>query len=200
MVGLTLPVQQAMMKRIVLTACLALAGEPTQGEAATEMETYEKMARMQTESAIVPPTADEIAERVGPWIDFVSDMSTQNVRAMVRDVYAEDAYLNDTLKEVRGIDAIESYFLHSVDATERVTAEILDVAESNRDYSLRWVMAITFKRLNDREPTRSIGMSHLRFNADGKVVYHQDYWDSASGFYQYVPILGRLIKAIKGRL
>ena len=150
--------------------------------------------------SIVPPTADEIAERVGPWIDFVSDMSTQNVRAMVRDVYAEDAYLNDTLKEVRGIDAIESYFLHSVDATERVTAEILDVAESDRDYYLRWVMVITFKRLNDREPTRSIGMSHLRSNADGKVVYHQDYWDSASGFYQYVPILGRLIKAIKGRL
>jgi hypothetical protein len=40
-------------------------------------------------------------------------------------------------------------------------------------------------------------MSRVRFDAGGRVVLHQDYWDSASGLFEHVPVLGGLIRAVK---
>lgn len=122
------------------------------------------------------------------------------MRANVRDVYAQDAYLNDTLKEHHGIDDIEAYFVKTADAVEQTTVEVVDVASSNGNYYVRWIMNITFKDLNDGEMTSSIGLTHLRFNTEGKVVFHQDYWDSASGFFDYVPVIGRLVRWVRTKI
>lgn len=46
----------------------------------------------------------------------------------------------------------------------------------------------------------STGISHLRFERDGHVVMRHDYWDSADGLYEKVPLLGWAIKTIKARL
>jgi hypothetical protein len=43
-------------------------------------------------------------------------------------------------------------------------------------------------------------MSHLRFDADGRVALHHDFWNAAEGLYQYVPVLGAGIRAIQRRL
>jgi hypothetical protein len=32
------------------------------------------------------------------------------------------------------------------------------------------------------------------------VVLHQDYWDSAAGLFEHVPVVGRLIRTVKSRL
>jgi hypothetical protein len=40
-------------------------------------------------------------------------------------------------------------------------------------------------------------MTHLKFNREGRIVLHQDYWDSTAGFFEYVPILGPVIRWIK---
>tara|TARA_B100000686_G_scaffold305891_1_gene344793 strand:+ start:195 stop:767 length:573 start_codon:yes stop_codon:yes gene_type:complete len=166
-----------------------------------EMQTLEVMARETVDkSNALSPETPEAEAAVERWVDFVADMTQKSVVEKVREVYADSAYLNDTLKEVQGVENIENYFLETISATDKVSAEMLDIAESKGNYYLRWVMIIKFKNLNSGQPTRTIGMSHLRFDSKGKVIYHQDYWDSTSGFYQYVPVLGRLIKAVKGRL
>jgi hypothetical protein len=43
-------------------------------------------------------------------------------------------------------------------------------------------------------------MSHLRFNNEGKIILHQDYWDSMQGFYQHIPIIGGVLQWIKSGL
>ena len=57
-----------------------------------------------------------------------------------------------------------------------------------------------FKNYNDGKVARSVGISHLRFDGDGKIVLHRDYWDAAGGLYEYLPVVGGLIRWIKGRL
>jgi hypothetical protein len=61
-------------------------------------------------------------------------------------------------------------------------------------------MMIRFKRFAGGRETWSIGMSHIRMDAHGLVVYHQDYWNAADGLFQHIPILGSAIRAIKRRL
>ena len=43
-------------------------------------------------------------------------------------------------------------------------------------------------------------MTQLRFNSDGLVVLHQDYWDSAGGFYDHLPVVGGLLAWIRSML
>lgn len=38
------------------------------------------------------------------------------------------------------------------------------------------------------------GASLVRFAADGRVVYHRDYWDAAEELYEKLPVLGRLMR------
>lgn len=131
---------------------------------------------------------------------FFSVLSEHNVRANVRRVYAAEAYLNDTLKEISGIDRIEAYFLKSARAVDDCRVEIMDVAESGGNYYFRWVMCIRFKKLKRGQVCCSRGMTHIRFNGSGQVVFHHDYWDAAGGLFEHLPVVGAVIRAIKAGL
>lgn len=61
-------------------------------------------------------------------------------------------------------------------------------------------MDIQFRKLKKGEVTRSVGMSHIRFDRDGKVTFLNDYWDSTSGFFEHVPVVGWLIGKVKDRV
>jgi hypothetical protein len=132
--------------------------------------------------------------------DFYAVFTPENVLARVRDVYAKYAYLNDALKELNGIEDIEAYMLRLLKAVESCTFEFLDVAVSGGEYYFRWVSEAKPKTIKKGRIMRSYGMSHIRFDETGKVVLHVDYWDSASGLFEHIPLLGGLIKLIKGRL
>jgi len=135
--------------------------------------------------------------------EFKKYLSTFTKDSVLRDtqrVYAPDAWLNDTLKTVRGSKAIEEYFLGSVANTDEIKVVFTDVARSGNDYYFRWVMDVKFKKFQRGKTIRTIGLTHVRFNRDGQVILHQDYWDSAQGLFEYVPVIGGGIRFIKSRL
>jgi len=135
--------------------------------------------------------------------DFKNYLSTFTKESVTRDtqrVYASGAWLNDTLKTVRGSKAIEEYFLGSVANTDAIAVAFTDVARSGNDYYFRWIMDVKFKKFQRGKTIRTIGMTHVRFNRDGQVILHQDYWDSAQGLFEYVPVIGGGIRLIKARL
>ena len=43
-------------------------------------------------------------------------------------------------------------------------------------------------------------ISQLRFDGDGRVAFHQDFWNAADGLYEHLPLLGNLIRRVKRRL
>lgn len=132
---------------------------------------------------------------------FFSDFSPDKVDRLVDLTYAPDVWFNDTLKTIRGRDTLRNYLRHSAEAVESCRVEILDTLGNDRgDYYLRWTMVIRFRRFKRGQDTQTIGMSHLRFNADGLVLLHQDYWDSTAGLFEHVPLLGTGIRAIKRRV
>ena len=132
--------------------------------------------------------------------DFLSTFTEEKLRRDTRRVYAQDAYLNDTLKTVRGSQAIEEYFLGTLANTESITVSFSDVARSGNEYYFRWVMDVRFKKFQRGKTIRTIGMTHVRFNSEGQVILHQDYWDSAQGLFEHVPVIGGGIRLIKSRL
>jgi hypothetical protein len=147
------------------------------------------MSRNQTES--------EAKKR---FLGFFSELTEERVRARIRDTYAESVHFHDTLKEVRGVDRLEKYLVDTARAVESCTVELEDLAVSDDNYYFRWVMHIRFKRFRKGAKTRSIGMSHIKFDGEGKIIFHQDYWDSSAGLFEHIPLAGSMIRLVKSRL
>ena len=144
--------------------------------------------------------SDEEAQAIARFTEFLREWDPETIDVKVQAVYASGAYFNDTIKEIRSSKHIANYLAKSLEATEMVRIEVTDVARSGVDYYFRWVMDIKFRNLNNSSWTRSEGMSQIRFDHEGKVLLHRDFWDAAGGLFAYMPIVGFLLKWIKGRL
>jgi hypothetical protein len=147
---------------------------------------------------LTPGSAEEKAA-IDRCIDFFSNWNKENVLAKTRHLYAENAYCFDTFKEVNGVDAIEAYLLRFFNNVESISIEVTDVAVSGGNYYFRHIADIKYKTLKRGQVLRSYAITHIRFDERGKVVLHHDYWDSASGVFEHIPLLGGLIRYIKGR-
>ncbi len=146
------------------------------------------------------PGSAEEAKAIKSFTDFFTVLSEDGVRSKAAKVYAKDAYFNDTLRELHGSAAIEPYLMRSAQAVDSCTVDIIDVTSNKGEYYFRWVMKINFKRFKRGETQTSIGITHIRFNKDGQVAFHQDYWDAAAGLFEKIPVLGSAIRGIKSRL
>jgi hypothetical protein len=131
---------------------------------------------------------------------YFAEMTGASVRDHTQTVYAPTAYLNDNLVFVEGAPNIEGYFLHSTGDTDTVSVEFLDVAKSGPDYFIRWRMTIKNQRLKKGQPLMSYGMTHFRFDDQGRVLMHKDFWDAATGLYEHLPVVGGMLRFVRGRL
>ena len=125
--------------------------------------------------------------------DFKKGATEDNIRA----VYADNFYFNDTFKIINHIDELVVYMSESASHVDSTTVEILDVIKSDEDYFIRWSMNMQLSIRGKDIDSHSIGMTQLRFNEQGKVVFHQDFWDSSEAFYEHLPVLGRWVKKVK---
>ncbi|MEW6335531.1 MAG: nuclear transport factor 2 family protein [Thermodesulfobacteriota bacterium] len=143
------------------------------------------------------PGSELEKEAIARFVDFYRVFSSEAIRKGLRGLYADGAYFRDGFKEVVGIDAMEAYFLNSAEGIQTCTFDIQARAVHEGNYYFRWVMHLTMKRSPD-DPIQTAGMSHVRYDAKGRVTFHQDYWDTAV-VYEKVPLLGTVIRWIKKR-
>ena len=127
-----------------------------------------------------------------------ADLGEQNVQARVRDTYAPDAWFNDTIATEVGIDAIEKYLLKTARGSEMIKGTTRDVAVSGADCYVRWTLEFRTKNLAGGKPVVTEGVSQLRFDEQGRIVLHQDFWNPAAGIYQHLPLLGPAIRFVNG--
>lgn len=144
-----------------------------------------------------PPGSPEDQRNIQNFARFFGNLTEDNARILTRQTYAPTLFFHDTFKTITSLDQLEHYFIETARNTDSVTARIDDVARSGPDYYIRWTMDIRLKKFQRGRTLRSVGITHLRFDEQGRILLHHDYWDSAAGFYQYVPLLGPGIRWIR---
>lgn len=122
------------------------------------------------------------------------------VRDQTLKVYAADAYLDDTLVVHHGASEIEAYFVKTSETMKSYQVTIDDVARSGDNYYVRWTMIFSAPALSGGQPVHSIGISNIRFNREGRVEFHQDFWDSGKNFYAHLPVVGGAVGFVRKRL
>jgi len=132
-------------------------------------------------------------------IRFYHDLSIESV-ARFPDFYADDAWFKDPFNEVRGVAAIQRIFTHMFRQVAEprfvVTERVVDAGGA----MLVWEFYFRVRLWERGEAQVMRGVSHLKFDAAGKVNYHRDYWDTAEELYMKLPALGTLMRGLKRAL
>jgi steroid Delta-isomerase len=137
-------------------------------------------------------------ERVELFFTRISSSSLPEIRQL----YSANAYFKDPFNEVTGIANIEKIFAHMFIQVKAPKFEIVSSIGNgtnqtpNTEAFLVWLFY--WKDEVEAKPIR--GSSHLKFNQDGQIVYHRDYWDAAEELYETIPLLGSLMRWIKKKL
>jgi hypothetical protein len=147
--------------------------------------------------AMVPGSVVE-QEALERFNAFYEVYSSEAISRGVRELYAEDAWFGDPFHSVKGIDAIEHYFLAMAEPVETCTFTVEGIQRSGDDYYARWTMHLV-SRAAKGKPIDAIGMSHVRFNTEGLIVFQQDYWDT-SVMFDRLPVVGFWTRFVKRRL
>ncbi len=117
------------------------------------------------------------------------------------ELYSDDVHFTDPLHEVVGLAELQRYFAELYANVEQLHFELIshDQVCEGQGY-LRWLMSFRHPRLNRGQLISLEGCSLLRWNADGKVERHRDYFDAGALLYQHVPLLGSAIRWLQRRL
>ena len=164
------------------------------------MEYLDVVRSLEVDGPALEEGSEEERRAIERFQSLLSDFKAPDFSERIPEVYADELFFNDTIKTLYGAEDLQAYLTETAEAIDKGTVEFLDVVTSNGNYYFRWQMTIRFKKLARGEEKRSVGMSHIRFDADGKVVLHQDFWDSTAGLFEHVPALGWMLRSVKSRL
>ena len=129
------------------------------------------------------------------YVEFYEAMSATSLDRFA-EVMTEDACFRDPFNDVQGLGAIRKIFAHMFDNLTEIKFTVRSAALVEGGALLSWELT---SKLNGK-PWNVLGMSEIRFAADGRVTRHIDHWDAGQQFYEHLPIVGWLLRAIRKRL
>lgn len=183
---------------VIVTIILTSCGAPNDTKAF--VANYRKEMAQAGNGGPAAGTSAE-SEAIARFTEFLQKIGDQQfLRENTKKVYTEKAYLNDTLVTHHGSEEIEAYFLKTSETMKSYQVEIDDVFRSGDDHYLRWTMVFAAPALAKGEPIHSVGISQVRFASDGRVAFHQDFWDSGANIFGQAPVAGSVIHFIRKRL
>ena len=132
-------------------------------------------------------------------IDFFHGLSPQSV-ARFPEFYSADAYFKDPFNEVRGVAGIQHIFTHMFDQVGEPRFVVGEKVVDDGGAMLIWTFTFRVTRWGKGEMQVIRGVSHLKFDAAGKVNYHRDYWDGAEELSMKLPVPGTLMRGLRRAL
>ena len=132
------------------------------------------------------------------FIEFYEKLSLSSIATLSKVVH-DDVNFQDPFNNVTGIEKYSGVMREMFMTVPDIKFSIISHSYAGEICYLRWKSSGSLKMVSDG-PWVIEGVSELTFHSDGRVLTHIDFWDAGRQFYEYVPVLGRLIKAIRRRL
>ncbi len=185
-----------MLVTAFLSAALLLVGCGGRGGAAPliDIEGYEQALGRFAGST------SAIDEGVARFQSTFDDLTAENIGSLFQQTYAESLFFNDTLHTFNDRSALVDYMEKTGAGLSESHVIVHQVIRDNTDVYVRWTMEFKTAAAGRDIHSRSIGMTHLRFNDDGEVVLHQDFWDSGHALYAHIPFVGFAVKRARSSM
>lgn len=115
-------------------------------------------------------------------------------------IYAPEARFADPFHTVQGIAAIEQVFRDMFTTLVHPRFVVTGAVQQGAQCVLLWEFHFRFRAFRTQVDQSLPGSSHLRFDAQGRITHHQDYWDAAHGLYQKMPLIGAVMRWLRRRV
>lgn len=112
--------------------------------------------------------------------------------------YAPQARFRDPFNDVTGGAAIARVFTHMFAQVEAPRFAVTGRFVDGEQAVLLWSFHFRSARLGPGDHA-ICGVSHLCFDAQGRVVWHQDHWDPAAQLYARLPVVGTVLRWLARR-
>lgn len=132
-------------------------------------------------------------------IDFYHGLAPESI-ARFPEFYSADAYFKDPFNEVRGVAAIQHIFSHMFRQVGAPRFVVSERVVDEHAVLLVWTFHYLVRKWGKDQAQVIRGVSHLKFDADGRVNFHRDYWDAAEELYMKLPVLGMLMRRLRRAL
>lgn len=132
--------------------------------------------------------------------NLFTNYTYENIAAKTTEVYGQEVYFRDAFRQFSNPEDLREYLLHGLEPLAAAEFIFNRVIRSGGEFYIDWTMRLDFKSTPPGTWEESIGMTHVRFNSEGKVIFHQDYWDPTDIVYRRIPIAKQLISYTKGKL
>jgi hypothetical protein len=116
------------------------------------------------------------------------------------EVYAEQVVFTDPAHRIEGLAALGDYFAALYQRLAYCRFVITSQQQQGQQAWLGWTMTFSHPRLRGGEPVTVEGATRLEFDEACKVCQHRDYFDLGAMLYEQLPLLGSVVRAIRGRL
>jgi hypothetical protein len=126
-----------------------------------------------------------------------ADLTRPDTGERMAALYAAEVYFNDTLVTLTTGSEVADYMGATGEKLDTSRVVIDQVLRDGVDVYVRWRMDFATSAFGMKIDSESIGMTHLRFDDDGRVVLHQDFWDAAGGLYEHLPLIGAVVRTAK---
>jgi len=166
---------------VLLTGCSSSEKKPVY------VNDYQKA--LQTKTAINLQQAGITTDWVGERFSGVmNQFKADDVESRAKIHFAQNLYFNDTWHTFTDVVSLGNYLSRTGERVHFIEVLVDDVVISNKNAYVRWTMSFIIDEGDT--PINSVGMTHLQFNEDKKIVVYQDYWDGIEGFYRTLPVIG----------
>jgi hypothetical protein len=188
-------------KEAILICCVALT---FLGCAIDKQETKQALEAYNQALQVTDPHKNEIMqqgsakekEALELYVSFYRNYTVDNIKQHMRDLYAPNVYYRDGFKDLQGIDALEAYLISALPDMHVYSLDLQDMTVHDGNYYLLWTTQFSLR--NKKEIISLTGMTHLRFDKDGRVIFEQGFWDTGV-IYERMPIIGPVVRWLKNR-
>lgn len=131
-------------------------------------------------------------DKVTSWYETLSKASLTKINS----VYTKDTFFKDPFNEFYGSDKIERIFKDMFDKMENPRFVFIDKFEEGAQAFTTWDFLFSLKGTS----YKIHGSSHLKFNSDGLIIYHRDYWDVGEELLLKIPVVKSLYGMLRKKI
>ena len=116
------------------------------------------------------------------------------------DVYADSILFEDPFHRIEGLKELTEYFEGMYQNVVAVDFDFGEVSEGTNHFHISWVMTLTHPKLNKGKAYPVSGCSFIRFNEQGLITHHRDYFDGGEMIYEQLPVIRKLVRIVKRQM
>jgi hypothetical protein len=128
-----------------------------------------------------------------------NELNRDNINT-IETIYLPSIEFVDPFHQVTGIEALKDYFNDLYENVESISFDFKPIIQQNCYATLPWDMYLSHPKINSGAENKVRGISLLTFESSGLISKHHDYFDAGQMLYEHIPLVGKIIRLIKGRL